>query len=294
MRTRFHRAAIVYIRSPWRACVKIAVTGASGFVARAFVAGVGAHHKLVGISRSGTGYGITRMARAMRGCEVVVHLAGSGKPDGWGYANAQLTDAVVRAAKQAGVHRIVYLSGLGVSAKNTSAYFASKLEAERLVRSSGLEYALLRPSYIVGKSDYLTHSLRSQARRGKVLVPGDGSYTLQPVLIHEAVHVIENAAHGKRFVGRALDLVGPAKISFAQYVRFFLRSSGLAASIKHVPLGEALRLSVSGNFPYSADDMYLLLGGFEGDYEKLRRAHGTDLTDPRRAQAGRRDRFPPK
>lgn len=274
--------------------MKIAVTGASGFVARAFVAGTRARHKSVGISRSGTGYGVARMARAMRGCGAVVHLAGSGKPDGWGYANAQITDAVARAARRAGVHRLVYLSGLGVSARNTSAYFASKLEAERLIRSSGLEYAILRPSYIVGRSDYLTHSLRSQARRGEVLVPGDGSYTLQPVLVDDAVRVIEGAAHGEKFAGRTLDLVGPAKISFAQYVRFFLRSSGSAASVKRVPLGEALRLSVSGKFPYSADDMCLLLGGFEGDYEKLRRAHGADLTDPRRAQAGGPSRSPPK
>ena len=274
--------------------MKIAVTGASGFVARAFAAHAGARHELVGISRGGTGYGAASMARAMRGCEAVVHLAGSGKPDGWGYANAQLTDVVARAARRAGARRLVYLSGLGASAKSTSAYFASKFEAERLVRSSGLEYAVLRPSYIVGGSDYLTRSLRSQARRGEVLVPGDGSYELQPILADDAARVIENAARGGRFAGRALDLVGPAKISFARYVRFFLRSSGSSASVKHVPLGEALRLAVSGRFPYSADDMCILLGGFEGDYKKLRRAHGADLTDPRRARARRPNRSPPR
>lgn len=271
--------------------MKIAVTGASGFVAGALLARAPGAAR---ISGGTTGYGIGGMARAMRGCAAVAHLAGGGKPDGRGYGNAQVTEAVVRAAQRAGVRRIVYLSGLGVSAKNTSAYFASKLEAERLIKESGLEYALLRPSYIVGDSDYLTRSLRRQARRGAVAVPGDGSYAMQPVGVEDAAAVVERAAGARSFAGRTIDLVGPEKVSFAQYARLFLRREGLLARLERVPLAEAVRLSVSGRFPYSADDMCILLGGFEGDYARLRRAYGADLRAPHRGPARRPARSPPR
>lgn len=273
--------------------MRLAVTGASGFVARHLARHARGRHELVPISRSGTGYGRAALARAMRGCDAVAHLGGSGRPGGRGYGNAETTEQVARAAAGARVRRIVYLSGLGVSAKNTSAYFASKLEAERLIRSSGLEYAVLRPSYIVGGSDYLTRSLRSQARRGQVLVPG-GAREIQPVSVLDAVRVIERAAQGGRFANRTLDLVGPESVPFEAYVRRFLRSAGLAARIRRVPAAEALRLAVSGRFPYSADDLCILAGGFEGDYGALRRAYGADLTAPHRAQARQPARSPPR
>ena len=273
----------------------VAVTGASGFVARRLISRLRGSCRTVPISRSDPGYG-AGLARAMRGCDAVAHLAGSGEPGGRGYGNAEVTEAVARAASAAGAKNLVYLSGLGVSARSTSAYFASKLEAEKLARSSGIQYTVLRPSYIVGGSDYLSRCLRAQARRGRILVPGDGSYTLQPVSADDAVSVIEKALRGGRFAGRVLDLVGPRKVRFAEYVRQFARPYP-NVSIERVPLAEALRAAVSGDFPYSVDDLCLLLGGFEGDYGRLRRAYGADLspvTGPRRARAARRGRSLPR
>ena len=274
--------------------VDLAVTGASGFVARRLISRLRGRCRITPVSRSGTGYG-AGLERALRGCGAVAHLAGSGAPGGYGYGNAEVTESVVRAASAAGVRTLVYLSGLGVSARNTSAYFASKLRAEKAVRSSGLRYAILRPSYIVGGSDYLSRCLRAQARRGRVLVPGDGRYAIQPVLADDAVSVIEKALRGGRFSGRVLDLVGPRKIEFARYAGGFARAHG--ARLVRVPLAEAVRSAVSGDFPYSADDLSILLGGFEGDYGALRRAYGAELSEvraPRRGQAALRARSPPR
>ena len=270
----------------------VAVTGASGFVARRLMYRLRGSCRVVPVSRPGYGAGL---ARAMRGCDAVAHLAGSGSPGGRGYGNAEVTEAVARAASEVGAKTLVYLSGLGVSARSTSAYFASKLEAEKLVRSSGIPYTVLRPSYIVGGQDYLSRCLRAQARRGRILVPGDGG-CMQPVLADDAVSVIEKALRGGRFAGRVLDLVGPRRVRFAEYVRQFARRYP-DARIERVPLAEALRAAVSGDFPYSVDDLCILLGGFEGDYGRLRRAYGADLspvTGPRRARAVRRGRSLPR
>lgn len=264
-------------------------------MARRLLSKLRGRFETVEISRSGVGYGGAGLARAMRGCRAVAHLAGSGEPGGRGYGNAEVSRSVARAAAGAGVRTIVYLSGLGVSARSTSAYFASKLAAEKEIVSSGLEYSVLRPSYIVGGSDYLSRSLRAQARRGEILVPGDGAYAIQPVRADDAASVIERALLGGRFSNRVLDLVGPEKIPFAKYARAFARRH--RAAVRRVPLAESVRAAVSGRFPYSVDDLCILLGGFEGDYGALRRAYGGDLlpvTAPRRARAAPRGRSPPR
>jgi NADH dehydrogenase len=60
----------------------------------------------------------------------------------------------VAAAKRVGVRRFVYLSGAGAGQDRPQPWFRAKDMAERAIRESGIEYGVLRPSWIYGPGDH--------------------------------------------------------------------------------------------------------------------------------------------
>src|SRR5574338_682899 len=98
--------------------------------------------------------------------------------------NVKQTEKIIDLCKKSGIKKIVYISGLGVGKSTTFGYFISKLKAEQLIVKSGLDYTILRASYIVGKNDPLEQNLTKQASSGTILIPGSGSYRLQPISVN--------------------------------------------------------------------------------------------------------------
>ena len=80
-----------------------------------------------------------------------------------------LTRIAVEAAKQSETHpRIVYLSSIGADANARSADLRARGKAEEAVTTSGLPWAIARPSFITGERDESRPGERSAA------VIGDG------------------------------------------------------------------------------------------------------------------------
>src|ERR671919_2960228 len=63
------------------------------------------------------------------------------------------TTVAAQTAKKLGVRRFVYLSGAGAGQGRPQPWFRAKDMAEAAVRETGMEYALLRPSWIYGPRD---------------------------------------------------------------------------------------------------------------------------------------------
>lgn len=260
------------------------VTGASGFVARNIRKALAeAGHRVVSASRSGfDAFGDERTLavarygdvspRELAGLDAAMHLAGSGgqtAENRYRGANLDATREVVELCRSAGMRRIIYLSGLGASPRSTTDYFISKYAAERTVAGSGMEYVVFRPSYIVGRDDHLTRTLRGQAREGAVIVPGSGGYVIQPISIHDVSHILVDAVDSRAMRNRTLDMVGPSIISFLDYVRMFV---GTKSPITHMKLEEAYRRAILGlDPPYGVDDLNIMVAGFTGDHRELSR-----------------------
>lgn len=100
------------------------------------------------------------LAQSLNGVDTIVCLVGTTKAqfaparDGEHAVNYDTVDigiprALANAGKRAGAKRFVLLSSFGIE-KSPGAYPAAKREAEKAVRESGLSFAILRPSFIVG------------------------------------------------------------------------------------------------------------------------------------------------
>jgi nucleoside-diphosphate-sugar epimerase len=155
---------------------RLVITGASGFVGRALATHAQAHgNQVVALSRSDGSLrdyeDVDALARAFAQADAVVHLAAlahrQGTPEEFA-ASVRATEAVVAAARRAGVGRLVHLSSIGVNGIRTDGrpfteddpprpvepYAHSKLQAERAViaaRTGGpLETVIVRPPLVYG------------------------------------------------------------------------------------------------------------------------------------------------
>ena len=85
------------------------------------------------------------------------------------------TRNIVMTAQKAGIKRFVHMSALGARPNSVSRYHQSKWTAEEIVRGSGLDYTLFRPSIIYGPGDHFVNLFARMARFSPVLpVMGQG------------------------------------------------------------------------------------------------------------------------
>ena len=184
--------------------------------------------------------------------------------------NVQLTKKVLDLCKKSHIKKIIYISGLGVTKQTTSAYFISKYRAEREIIKSGINYTILRASYIVGSNDPLTKNLKKQIKNGKIIIPGSGKYYLQPIYVEDVAKIILFAIESKKLINKIIDLVGPQKITFSEYITTFTNKKNI--KIENVDLEKVYRDAlVNSNYIYGVEDLNIMLGNFLGDYKKLKK-----------------------
>jgi len=257
---------------------RIAVTGANGFVGRHLttlaaaqrweVAGVVRSEKAEAAVRDAGGrpyrvdtYDAASLRPAFEGARAVVHLAGiSAERGGATYAAVNVEGArqVAKAARDAGVPRVVFFSGLGVARygqhpRCTNRYFLAKLESEIELYRSGLEVVCCRPSYIIGPGSELVPQLLQEFQAGEVERLGDGSYRLQPVAVKDVAEMVLASARRELTRHLVIDTVGPEPLTYAAFidrVAAAARRMGLPADhrIREVPIEDADRQAAAGGY----------------------------------------------
>jgi uncharacterized protein YbjT (DUF2867 family) len=144
------------------------------------------------------------------------------------------TRVLIGAAKRAGVARVVHISITNPSLDSPLPYFRGKAVLEEAIRSSGLEYAILRPAVIFGPEDILINNVAFFLRKFPLFaVPGSGDYELQPIFVDDLARLAVGAAAATNsFVS---DAVGPERFRFNDLVAAVAGSVGSRAKIIHAP-----------------------------------------------------------
>jgi NADH dehydrogenase len=221
---------------------RLAVTGANGFVGRHLLRLAAARgYDVVGVVRREeassmvvecgarpvvAALGPDPLARAFAGAHAVVHLAQVGAERGgatFEAVNVRGTGSVVAAARESGVGRIVFFSGLGVARygmarRCTNRYFLSKLAAELELFRSGLDVTVFRPSYVLGAGGELVPSLLGEIASGEVEVLGNGRHRMQPIAVKDAAELVLAALERNARGTAVYDLVGPEPVSYRDFV----------------------------------------------------------------------------
>ena len=191
--------------------------------------------------------------------------------------NLNLTKDVIKACKNAGIKKIIFISGLGVSKSNTSDYFASKYKAEQEIINSGLDYTIFRASYIIGKTDHLTKALSKQIKNGVIVIPGSGKYRLQPIFVEDVAKIILEAVLEKKFSNKIIDLVGPQKISFEDFVKLFAKNT--ETKIDKISIADAYdEAKRNTKAVYGLESLNILVGDYTSDGKQLQKLSNVKLT----------------
>jgi uncharacterized protein YbjT (DUF2867 family) len=152
------------------------------------------------------------------------------------------TRVLLAAARAAGVRRVVQLSVTQPSLDSPLAYFRGKARVEEDLRSSGLPYAIVRPTLIFGPRDILVNNIAWGLRRAPVFpIAGDGSYRVQPVSVEDTATIcIDAGAAEDDFV---LDAAGPETLSYEELVRLVAAAIGSRSRLVHVSPGAVLAVA---------------------------------------------------
>jgi len=144
------------------------------------------------------------------------------------------TRKLVSAAKSAGVKRIVHISITNPSAESHLPYFWGKAANEKAVIDSGLGYAILRPTVLVGDEDILINNIAYLLRRFPVFfLPGGGSYKLQPVHVDDVAELaVEGVQRADNYI---TDAVGPDIFTFREMVELIGEKIGAQRPLVGVP-----------------------------------------------------------
>jgi uncharacterized protein YbjT (DUF2867 family) len=264
--------------------LKIVVTGASGFIAKNLRKYLSEENiELISISRNdfnnfksetkiiSKNYEEKIVLEKIQNADALIHLVGIGKQSvdaDYDTINTNLTKHVVNLSKKARIKKIIFLSGLGVSPTTSLGYFISKYNAEKQIIDSGLDFVIFRPSYIVGKDDLLSKNLNKQIKSGEIMIPGSGSYSIQPICVSDAVKVIFESASQFKFNNKIIDLVGPDYVTFEKYVKIF--SKGTRTKIRKIKLEDAYHDAIINSKPdFGIDDLNILIGNFKGNHKRL-------------------------
>jgi NADH dehydrogenase len=173
--------------------------------------------------------------------------------------------ALFRAAKEAGVRRVVHLSVTNLSEDTALPCFRGKAQQEKAIMQSGMSYAIVRPSLIFGAEDILINNVAWFLRRAPAFaIPGEGNYRIQPVFVDDVAEIAVDAGHQDRNV--ILDAVGPEIYTFDELVR--LVATKLRSRARIIHLRPRLVLFLLGLLGYVVRDVVLThdeIRGLMGD-----------------------------
>jgi uncharacterized protein YbjT (DUF2867 family) len=204
---------------------------------------------------------------AVTGCDAVVYLVAviAGRPDDFERVIAQGTRNLLGAARDAAVPRWVQMSVLGASAetKDLVPYYGAKWAAEEAVRSSGLDYAILRPSFVFGPDGGIVPRLARIARLAPITpVLGSGTQRLQPIWVDDVAEIVARCATGEG--DGLLQLGGPDIVSWNELWTRLKAALGTRRPTIHLPIWfvrpQAVLLERLPNPPVTRDQLTMLEG----------------------------------
>eukprot|EP00794_Sanderia_malayensis_P018215 gene18215-20033_t len=133
--------------------------------------------------------------------------------------------AIAKAAKKAGVSRLIHVSALNAATNSPSEYLRTKALGEAAVKHEFPEAIIVRPAEMYGHEDkYLNmYAYLRTLPFGQPLIDDGMETTKRPVYVADVAQAIVNAALNETAVGKTYELYGPEEYYLRDLVDFVFR-----------------------------------------------------------------------
>jgi uncharacterized protein YbjT (DUF2867 family) len=170
------------------------------------------------------------VATALADQEVLYYLVHSLHRPDFVELDRRAAFVVARAARVAGVRRIVYLGGLlpAPGSGRLSPHLASRAQTGQILRTSGVPTAELRAAVVLGSGSASFEILRYLTERLPVmLTPRWVRNRVQPIAVRDVLWYLTRAATLPAEVNRAFDIGGPDVLTYQRMMLRYARVAGL-------------------------------------------------------------------
>lgn len=168
----------------------------------------------------------------------LVHTLGAGAD----YAERDRSAARIfgRAAREAGVRRVIYLGGLGEEQADLSEHLASRQEVGRILAESGVPVIEFRASIVIGSGSTSFEMIRNLVEKLPVMItPRWVRMEAQPIAVGDVVDYLVAAA-GLDLVPaeshRVYEIGGSDTGSYGQLLKLYAARRGLRRVLIPVPV----------------------------------------------------------
>ncbi len=157
--------------------------------------------------------------------------------DGMTFAQAvENTRILFECARQAGIEKIVHISVTRCDTASPLPYYSGKAMQEEALKSSGLPYAIVRPTLVFGKEDILVNNIAWLLRKFPVFpIFGSGRYRVQPVFVEDLARIAVNCS--RETENLQVDAIGPEILQYGEMVSLLRTAVGSRSKMVHLPPG---------------------------------------------------------
>jgi uncharacterized protein YbjT (DUF2867 family) len=173
-----------------------------------------------------------RIESALEQVHTLIHLVGGPIPEknvDVGWLNLETTEVALRAAENAEVRRILFLSPIGADPSSDNTYLAAKGRAEAAIASSPLEHAIFRCAPILGAGSALS-TLLSRGAPARIR-----DAKLNPISVSDVAEALIAADTRDAELRGAWEIGGPDVFTLEHLVERTDAPTGLSRVLSSAP-----------------------------------------------------------
>ena len=178
------------------------------------------------------------LPEAMAGVDAAYYLIHSlGGARSFEHRDLEAARTFAKAARAAGVQRIIYLGGLGDPEADLSRHLRSRQETGEALREAGVPVTEFRAAIIVGSGSVSFEIIRYLTERLPVMICPRWVYTrVQPIAIRDVLAYLVEALRVPESAGRIIEIGGRDVLTYGEMMLGYGRTRDLKRRLIPVPL----------------------------------------------------------